>query len=108
MKYVLLGFLILVIVVALGSIIGIYFNIIDLKSSQYFSPRREQVRHDTFECSASHSDGIVRELRQIRDQYNHEDDAGKAALADTFRHEADGYTCYALPPDLQSFSNSVR
>jgi hypothetical protein len=73
-----------------------------------FSPLNEQVRHDTFECSASHTDGIVRELRQIRDQYNHADDAGKAALADTFRHEADGFTCYALPSDLQSFEASIR
>ena len=108
MKDVLLGFLILVIVVALGSVLGVYFNLFDLKSDQYFMPRREQIRHDTFECSASHSDGIVRELRQIRDQYIYADDAGKAVLADTFKHEADGYTCYALPPDLQSFMNSIR
>ncbi len=90
------------------SVIGVYGREFALRMDAHYAPREEQVRHDTFDCSASHSDGMVRELRQIRDQYSHADAAGKAALADTFRHEADGVTCYELPADLQSFSNSIR
>lgn len=74
----------------------------------FFMPRQEAVRHATFECSDAHVDGLVRDLRAIRDQYNRADDAGKAGLADTFRHEANGFTCGELPFDLQSFSNSLR
>lgn len=102
--YIALGILVIAGVVALsvgGNGLSYWIN-------KTLSPLNEQVRHDTFECSASHTDGIVRELRQIRDQYNHADDAGKAALADTFRHEADGFTCYSLPADLQSFESSIR
>lgn len=83
-------------------------NGLDYWLNKTYSPLNEQVRHDTYECSAAHTDGIVRELRQIRDQYGHADSAGKAALSDTFRHEAEGFTCYSLPSDLQSFEASIR
>jgi hypothetical protein len=94
----------LIVIVALG--FGL--NYAGLLNARFFAPRVEQVRHDTFECSASHADGMVRELRQIRDQYRTADAAGRAALADTFKHDADGFTCYELPADLQSFYSSIR
>jgi hypothetical protein len=53
-------------------------------------------------------DSLTRELRQIREQWNHADAAGKAALADTFKHEYDGFTCGQLPADVQSFYNAIQ
>jgi hypothetical protein len=74
----------------------------DWKMAQVFAPKMEAVRHETFECSVSHADGLVRELRQIKAQYVAADTAGKAALADIYAHEREGYTCndYPLPSDL--------
>lgn len=79
-----------------------------LRMDSHYAPREEQVRHNTFECSDSHTDGLVRELRQIRDQYRAADPAGRAALADTFKHDYDGFTCGELASDLQSFRNSLN
>jgi hypothetical protein len=79
----------------------------DYSLMKYFAPRQEQVRHETFECSASHTDGLVRELRQIRDQYQHADAAGKAALADTYKHDMDGYSCGDLPSDITAFRSAL-
>ncbi|WP_321913520.1 hypothetical protein [Paraburkholderia sp. J11-2] len=97
---------------ALGALAAILTLIVGgrelaLRMNAHYSPREEQVRHDTFECSASHTDGLVRELRQIRDQYRAADPAGRSALADTFKHDADGFTCGDLPADIQSFRNSL-
>jgi hypothetical protein len=97
------GILAIVLVFALATG-GRYFN---WRSNQYFAPREEQVRHDTFECSQSHTDGLVRELRQIRDDYQKADPAGRAVLADRFKNDADAYTCGELPSDVQSFRNGL-
>jgi len=98
------------IVVFLAIVVGLSFfgTGLDYIQTKIFSPKYEQVRHNTFECSDSHTDGLVRELRQIREQYSHADDAGKAALADTFKHDYDGYTCGNLPQDIQSFYSSIQ
>jgi hypothetical protein len=102
-----------VVAVCVGSVIALCLlafglNYAGLLGDRFFQPREEQLRHQTFECSDAHVDGLVRDLRSIRDQYNRADDAGKAALSDTFRHEANGFTCGDLPYDLQSFSSSLK
>lgn len=89
-------------------VVGFGLNYVGLFNDRFFNPREEQVRHDTFECSASHTDGVIRDLREQRDEYAHADEAGKSIIADKFRHEADEFTCYDLPSDLKSFSNSIR
>jgi hypothetical protein len=94
----------------LAIVVGLSFfgTGLDYIQTKIFSPKYEQVRHETFECSASHTDGLVRELRQIRDQWNHADAAGKAGLADTYKHDMDGYTCGDLPSDLQTFRSALQ
>jgi hypothetical protein len=103
MRYVLGGVAFLLGMLALGWL----FAGNDFQMYKYFAPREEQVRHDTFECSASHTDGLVRELRQIKDEYQKADSAGRGALADTFKHDYDGYTCEDLPSDLISFRSAL-
>jgi hypothetical protein len=94
-------------IIVVLAVLGFAANYFGLVSDRFFMPRQEQVRHQTFECSDSHVDGLVRELRQIRDQWKGADAAGKAALADTFKHEYNGFTCGQLPEDLQAFYNAL-
>lgn len=97
-----------VVIVVVIAVLAFAANLAGYGIDSFFMPKQEALRHKTFECSDAHVDGLVRDLRNIRDQYNRADDAGKAALADTFRHEANGFTCGDLPFDLQSFSSSLR
>jgi len=73
-----------------------------------FAPLNEQVRHDTFECSQSHTDGLVHEIRDYRDQYGNADAAGKTVLRQRVMQDFNSYTCGDLPSDVQSFVNSIR
>jgi len=102
--YIGIGILVLVGVAAL-SVGG---NGLHYWLNKTFSPLNEQVRHETFECSQSHTDGLVHEIRDYRDQYGHADDAGKAVLRDRVMQDFNSYTCGDLPSDVQSFVNSIR
>jgi hypothetical protein len=79
-----------------------------LRMNSHYAPREEQVRHDTFECSASHTDGLAREVRQYMDQYRSADAGGREVLANRIKQEVDSYTCGDLPADVQSFRQSLN
>jgi hypothetical protein len=83
-------------------------NALDYSQYKLFAPRYEQVRRDTFEQSQAYNEGMRRDLENLRNQYlSATDPAAKAALADTFRHRAEGYP-NGLPADLQSFYDSLK
>lgn len=83
-------------------------NVLDFGLFKTLAPRYEQARRDTFEESQAYNEGMRRDLENLRNQYvAATDPAAKAALADTFRHRAEGYP-NQLPPDLQQFLNSIN
>jgi hypothetical protein len=100
--FAVVGVLIFISAAAVG---GRYLS---LHSNAYFAPREEQVRHNTFECSQSHTDGLVHEIRDYRDQYGAADSAGKAVLRQRVMQDFNSYTCGDLPSDVQSFVNTIR
>lgn len=104
------GFLATVGVVIAITAIGVGGRYIALHSNAYFAPREEQVRHNTFECSQSHSDGMAREIRQYQDQYGTADASGKAILRQRVLQDAESQNSDAcpLPSDVQSFVQSLR
>lgn len=85
-------------------------NGLDYWINKVFAPANEQVRHQTFECSASHGDGIAREIRQYQDQYGTADTGGRVIIRQRVLQEAEAYTCpdYPLPVDVQLFVQSIR
>jgi hypothetical protein len=105
-----------VIILALAAIAGIsiYGNGLSYFLNKTFSPLNEQVRHQTFECSASHADGMAREIRQYQDQYRkaqRDNDTGaQAIIAQRVVQEAETQNSDAcpLPQDVQTFIQSVR
>jgi hypothetical protein len=109
---------ILFIIVAALALVGLSFGGSGLNYWLYktFAPLNEEVRHETFECSASHSDGIAREIRQYQDQYNELDPADsktpgtRIVLRQRVIQEAEAQTgtdC-PLPQDVQNFVTSLR
>lgn len=108
------GFLAIVGVVVAISALGIYGREFALRMDSHYAPKEEQVRHNTFECSASHADGITREIRQYQDQFNaavKSGDAGaQALLRNRILQEAESQSnddC-PQPSDVQSFVQSLR
>jgi hypothetical protein len=108
------GFFITVGVVIGLTVLGIGGRYVALKSEAYFAPKEEQVRHNTFECNASHADGITREIRQYQDQYNAAgkggDTGAQALLRQRILQEAEAQSnddC-PQPSDVQSFVQSLR
>jgi hypothetical protein len=104
------GFLAIVGVIVAISLLGIYGREFALRMDAHYAPREEQVRHNTFECSQSHSDGMAREIRQYQDQYGTADAAGKAVLRQRVLQDAESQNSDAcpLPSDVQSFVQSLR
>jgi len=83
---------------------------IALRANAHYAPREEQVRHNTFECSQSHSDGMAREIRQYQDQYGTADAAGKTIIRQRVLQDAESQNSDAcpFPSDVQSFVQSLR
>jgi predicted lipid-binding transport protein (Tim44 family) len=81
-----------------------------LRMEAHYAPREEQVRHNTFECSQSHSDGMAREIRQYQDQYGTADAAGKTILRQRILQDAESQNSDAcpLPSDVQLFVQSIK
>jgi hypothetical protein len=106
-----LGIILFIIIAALA-IIGLSFGGSGLNYwlNKTFMPLNEQVRHETFECSASHSDGIAREIRQYQDQYATADAGGRIIIRQRVLqdYEAQTGTDCPLPQDVQNFANSIR
>jgi hypothetical protein len=96
--------------IALLVALGLGGRYVSLRSNQYFGPKEEQVRHNTFECSQSHSDGMAREIRQYQDQYGTADAAGKAIIRQRVLQDAESQNSgdCPLPSDVQSFVQSLR
>jgi multisubunit Na+/H+ antiporter MnhG subunit len=108
-----LAFVVFMIVVAILAFFG---NGLNYAVNKTFAPLNEQVRHETFECSASHSDGIAREIRQYQDQYNALDpnDVKTPGARVLLRQrvlqdfESQTGTDCPLPTDVQTFVTSIR
>jgi len=79
-----------------------------LRMEAHYAPREEQVRHNTFECSQSHTDGLTHEILDYRDQYGKADAGGKAVIRQRVLGDFNSYTCGDLPESVQSFVNSIR
>ena len=90
--------------------LGIGGRYVALHSDAYFAPKEEQVRHNTFECSQSHADGMAREIRQYQDQYGTADAPGKTIIRQRVLQDAESQNSDAcpLPSDVQSFVQSLR
>jgi len=91
--------LIILVLIGIGWIL--VFN--DLAVSSYFSPKREQVRRETFEQSKAFRDGMVQELGNMRFDYIQANKDHKAALASIIRHRALSIPESEIPTDLKQF-----
>lgn len=103
MKYIGYALLSLVAVVA----IVFFFGGLDLASYSFFAPKIAAVDNKVFHESQQYNDGMVRDLENLRLAYLQADIAGKQALKGTIVHRFSVYPRDKMPPELQSFYDSV-
>lgn len=90
---------------------GLIFTLIAgaLFGEQFFAPKFEQARRDTFKQSQAYNDGMVQELQAMRFQYiQARPEVSQAALKSLILHRAADYPEEAMPSDLRLFIRGLK
>lgn len=101
-----LGAMVVFVAVTLGLTWAIQGN--DFALNQYFNPKYEQVRRETFEQSKAYNQGMVQELQNMQFEYEQADASHKAALGSIILHRSADYDVDRLPPDLRGFIDKLK
>lgn len=92
---------------SLAVVVGLVVGATELsyRLDQHYQPREEQVRHDTFENSATFTDGMARDLSNLRLQYfaTGETPQQQELIRETVRQRYGSYDPNKLPSDLVPF-----
>ena len=75
---------------------------------QYFAPKTEQVRRETFEQSKAYNQGVSQDISNFQQQYIQADASQKDALASLIIHRYADYDLSKLPPDQRSFIEKLK
>jgi hypothetical protein len=73
----------------------------------FFAPRYTAVDSKVFHESQQYNDGMVRDLENLKREYQHADPAGKDALKATVLHRFEIYPRDRMTPDLQNFYDQL-
>lgn len=92
---------ILILIGACVVIFGIYYGAFEMY--KFYAPRYEQVRYNTFKESQTYNDGMLRQIREAKREYEQANDEQKGAIKVFTLHSFDGYDIDRLPPDLKNF-----
>ena len=97
-------------VLALGLLLALTFslNLFGFANYSFFAPKINQVQTNVFKQSQAYNDGMANDLGDLKIQYldaksQEQRDAIRAIIMQRFA----SYDKSSLPPDLQSFYNSL-
>ncbi len=74
----------------------------------YFAPRYTAVDNKVFHESQQYNDGMLRDLENLKREYQTADANGKAALKATVIHRFEIYPRDRMTPDLLNFYDSLN
>lgn len=77
-------------------------------SFNFYAPKYEQTRNETFKQSAAYNDGMVRDLEEIQMQYQQATPAGKDSLRALALHRFEVYPVERMTPDQRNFYNQLK
>ena len=101
------GFFVAMFAIVIGLLVTVLVQGSDFMLLQFFSPKYEQVRRDTFEQSKAYRQGMVQELENMRFQYLQSSEDQRSALASIIRHRAADVDRSTLTPELRAFLSSL-
>ena len=73
-----------------------------------FAPKYAAMQNQVFHNSQQYNDGMIRDLENIKREYQSADANGKAALKATAIHRFEIYPRDRMTPDLQAFYDSLN
>lgn len=97
-----LWWVVVVVIVLAGLMFGSFY------AYQYFNPKYEAVRRQTFEESRAFNEGMVRDLENLRLEYIGAAPEKKAALRSVILHRFSVYDGNRLSFDLRQFYDQLQ
>lgn len=79
-----------------------------LQTNTFFAPKERALENQVWKQSEQYSDGMVRDLENLRMDYIKANDDQKAALKATILHRFAAYNTESLPPELRQFMTQLR
>lgn len=95
-------------VVIWGAVVIVGFSALSFGIYKLSAPAYEQVRYDTFKNSQAYNDGMLRDLFDLKREYEKADEEHKAADKALIIHRFEVYDINRLPAELQAFYYSLR
>jgi hypothetical protein len=94
----------------LAALIAVSFALSFTQYAEYsfFASRYTAVDTKVYHESAAYNEGMIRDLENLKHEYQHADESGRTALRATILHRFAAYDNRALPPDLASFYDSLQ
>ena len=90
-----------------GAIVFFGMGVIGFTWYKFSAPAIEQVRYDTFKNSQAYNDGMLRDLYDLKRDYDSADAEHKGAMKALIIHRFEIYDKARLPTDLQTFYYSI-
>ena len=94
--------------VVLGALMLFGVSYGGFKMYEFFNPKYEQVRYNTFKNSQTYNDGMLRDLENLQLEYTKANDEQKAALKALVLHRFSVYPDERLTPELRSFYFNLK
>ncbi len=88
--------------------VGFVLNAAGFINYSFFAPKYTAVQNKVFHESQQYNDGMLRDLENIKREYQSATPEGKAALRATAIHRFEIYPRERLTPDLQNFYDSLN
>lgn len=101
-----LGFGILVLVALVGFILGA--TELGFEINAHFWPKYAQLQQTVFENTKTYNDGMVRDLENLKQEYDRASADQRAMLRDTIIHRFSVYKDQRLPDHLHNFYIQLR
>lgn len=97
-------------ILGLGAFLALIFglNLFGFANYSFFAPKYTAVQNKVFHESQQYNDGMLRDLENIKREYQHATPEGKQALRATALHRFEIYPRDRLTPDLQNFYDSLN
>ena len=99
--------LVIVFIVTVG-ILGFVANAMGLANFAFFAPKIQQVQTNVFKEGQAYNDGMANDLADLQIKYmSAQDPAAKDAIRAIIKQRFASYDTSRLPPNLQTFYNSL-
>jgi hypothetical protein len=96
----------------IGGVVGLaalifFLNLVGFANFAFFNPKMEAVRNATFKQSQSYNDSMIRDLYNLKMQYEQATPEQKVGLRAFILHQFSVYPKDSLPVDLASFYSTL-